>query len=46
MEGTELKEERIYAIVTKLLTDHLLQAKAQKLIRDCAKEGKLLLYLL
>ncbi|KAM0730562.1 Pheromone-binding protein Gp-9 [Formica fusca] len=38
MEGTELKEERIYAIVTKLLTDHLLQAKAQKLIRDCAKE--------
>lgn len=46
MEGTELKEERIYANIMKLLNNHPFQATAQKIVRDCAKEGKLLLYLL
>jgi hypothetical protein len=41
MEGSEIKEERIYGNITKLLANyHTAQEKTQQLAHDCVQQGK------
>ncbi|EZA55117.1 hypothetical protein X777_05295 [Ooceraea biroi] len=38
MEGSEIKEDRIYGNITKLLNNHPAKEKAQQLVRNCAQQ--------
>jgi len=42
MEGSELKEENLYADINKIFANHTLKIQINEFIRDCAEKGKLL----
>lgn len=43
MEGTEIKEQKIQAEISKEMADHPMEPKVHKVAHDCVKEGKLIL---